>query len=250
MRQHQLASLCREREWDYRLMGAGFDGANVPTKNLPHWDIRVEFYVDLPSDRKPGLHDSGLGEQSGAGINLFVGSDQVRFYRNRREIAVDDVPSLVYSEVMRDVDLFTSVCAVGQDETWSDEGDRGIGILPEQIDLPMLAGIIALRAEVLSRTLPRTPIADRCSITGAWLRVQGQLATYLIQLAWATTYAMFGDRRRHLKIPPKLLQQLKLDLETLPVELDHRSEQVLRTAYLLADDWKITSPELIQQLVP
>src|SRR5580692_9798065 len=86
MRQHQFASLCRARGWDYRLMSANFDGANVPTKKFDPWNIRVEFYVDIPSDRDHSLDDSALNEQTGAGINLFIGSDQVRFYRDGREI--------------------------------------------------------------------------------------------------------------------------------------------------------------------
>jgi hypothetical protein len=132
MPQHQLASLCRERGWEYRLMGANFDGVNAPTKQLDDWKIHAEFLVDIPSDRQPSLRNSAAGEQSGSGINLFVGSDQVRFYRESREIAIDEVPALVYLEIMRDVDLFTSVCTVGDDETWSGQGDRGTGIILER----------------------------------------------------------------------------------------------------------------------
>jgi hypothetical protein len=64
MRQHQFSSLCRARGWKYRLMGAEFDGFNVPTKILAPWNMHAEFYVDLPSDRKPSLYDSALGERS------------------------------------------------------------------------------------------------------------------------------------------------------------------------------------------
>ena len=44
MRQHQFASLCRARGWDYRLMSTHFDGANVPTKKLAPWNMHAEFY--------------------------------------------------------------------------------------------------------------------------------------------------------------------------------------------------------------
>ena len=88
MRQHQFSSLCRASGWNYRLMGSAFDGFNVPTKPLAPWNMHAEFYVDLPSDRKPSLSESAVAEQSDFGINLFLGSDQVRFYRDRREIGV------------------------------------------------------------------------------------------------------------------------------------------------------------------
>ena len=250
MRQHQFASLCREREWDYRLMGAHFDGFNVPTKKLDTWKIHAEFYVDLPSDRDPSLRDSALGEESGAGINMFIGADQVRFYREQREVPIDEVPALVYSEIMRDVDLFTSVCAVGDDETWSDQGDRGLGVIIKQFDIHEITAITALRTDLLSRVLPHTRIADQCRVVKSWLEVRGQLGTYRILLGWGGAALMTDKLPRWLKIPQKVLSEVQLELKDLPVDLDYRTELALRKAYVLADDWKISSPELVRQLMP
>lgn len=250
MRQHQFASLCKERGWDYRLMGAHFDGFDVPTKKLDAWKIHVEFYVDLPSDRNPGLLDSGLGEQSQAGINLFIGSDQVRFYREQREIPVDEVPALVYSETMRDVDLFTSVCAVGEDEMWSDQGDRGVGVFFKKFDIHEVNATISLRADILSRVLPHTQIADRCRVVKFWLEVRGQLGTYQIHLGWSGAALMTDKSARWLRIPQKVLSEVELGLEDLPIDLDYRTELALRKAYVLADDWRISSSDLVRQLMP
>jgi len=55
---------------------------------------------------------------------------------------------------------------------------------------------------------------------------------------------------RWLKIPRKLLDAVSLDLIDVPIELDYRTETILRKAYVLADDWKIDSPELVRQLMP
>jgi hypothetical protein len=248
MRQHQFSSLCRARGWSYRLMGAGFDGFNVPTKLLAPWNMHAEFYVDLPSDRKASLTESALGEQSGSGINLFLGSDQVRFYRDRKEIAMDEVPAIVYSEIMRDVDLFTSVSLVGQDETWSDQGDRGMGVVASQTDRSELSAILALRAEILSRVLPLTTIAERCTVAGAWLVVRGQLGTYRILIPWGGVLRLTDSGVRQLNIPRRVLESVTVDLSGFPIELDHRTEMILRKAHLLANDWKIDSPDLIRQL--
>jgi hypothetical protein len=250
MRQHQFASLCRARGWDYRLMGSNFDGSNVPTKKLDLWNMRVEFYVDLPPDRDRSLLESALGEQSGAGINLFIGSDQVRFYRDGREIAIDEVPAILYSEVMRDVDLFTSVSAVGAYETWADQGDRGTGIFSGAFDARELSGIIGLRHEMLSLILPHTVIQDRCKIHKSWLEVRGELGTYRIEFAWAGASLVAEKEFRWLRIPRKILDAVSLDLAAIPIDLDYRSETILRKAYVLADDWKIDSPDLITQLMP
>ena len=250
LRQHQLASLCRARGWDYRLMGIGFDGHNVPTRKLPQWNMQVELHVDLPPDRDGALRDSGLGEQSGSGINLFVESDQVRFYRDRREVAIEEVPALVYSEMMRDVDLFTTVCAIGEDENWRDEGIRGIGVLGERITVQEISAATSLRADILKRVLPRTPIADRCRLEALHLEVHGQLGRYRISLAWGLAALVSDSGLRWLKIPQKLLPAIPLELANLPIELDFRTETILRKAYLLADDWKIEDPELVRQFMP
>jgi len=230
-------------------VGAEFDGFNVPTKLLAPWKMHAEFYVDLPSDRKPALLESALGEKSGSGINLFLGSDQVRFYRDRREIAIQEVPAIVYSEIMRDVDLFTSVSAVGQDESWSDQGDRGIGVVSSRMALNELSAVLALRIEILSRVLPLTPIAERCKIEKTCLVVRGQLGTYHIEMLLGGILRMIHSGARQLKIPQELLDGVSVDFCAFPIDLDHRTEMILRKAYVLANDWKIDSPDLIQQLM-
>jgi hypothetical protein len=250
LRQHQFASLCRARGWNYQLMGSGFDGVNVPSKNLDHWNMHAEFYVDLPPDRAIALRRASIAEQSGAGINIFIGSDQVRFYRDRHEIHIDEVPAIVYSEIMRDVDLFTSVCAVGDDETWSDQGERGIGVFARRLDVRDFSVVTALRSEMLSRVLPHTSIASRCKLTKGSLEIQGQLGTYRIQLGWGGALLDTDSVTRWLKIPQKLLDAVTLDLGAVPIDLDPRTEMILRKAHILADDWKIDSPELVRQLMP
>jgi hypothetical protein len=52
------------------------------------------------------------------------------------------------------------------------------------------------------------------------------------------------------RIPQKTLDSVLLDLTAVPIELDYRTEMILRTAYVLADDWKIDSPELVCQFMP
>ena len=230
-------------------MGAGFDGFNVPTKLLPAWNMQAEFYVDLPSDRKPALVQSALGEMSTSGINLFLSSDQVRFYRDRREIAITDVPVIVYSEVMRDVDLFTSVSAVGADELWSDQGDRGTGLLGTRMEREEISALMALRIEMIARVLPLTPIAAQCTVEKGWLEVRGQLGTYRIQITWGEVLRATDSGFRRIVIPQKLLDKVPLDFAAFPLELDHRAEMVLRKAYVLANDWNINSADLIRQLM-
>ena len=54
---------------------------------------------------------------------------------------------------------------------------------------------------------------------------------------------------RHLNIPQKLLDNVGEDFSAFPIELDYRTEMILRKAYVLANDWKIDDPDLIRQLM-
>ena len=84
LRQHQLAALCRERGWTFRLMG-GFDGSNAPQKSLPVYSLEVVFDVNLPD---------GLATMTEAGIYTHVMSGTMRFTRGGSPVALAKVPSL------------------------------------------------------------------------------------------------------------------------------------------------------------
>jgi len=71
IRQHHFASLCRERGWQYRLMGSGFDGHNVPTLDVPRRSVKAEFWVDVP-DVNIGNAREATDQMSGAGISLYL----------------------------------------------------------------------------------------------------------------------------------------------------------------------------------
>jgi hypothetical protein len=103
LKQHQLAALCRARGWRYALQGAGFDGANSPALHLPRVGLTAELWVELPD----------AGEEARSGISVHVVTDQVRFRRADAPdgVPLSDVPALIFSEVMRDVDLFVGVCS-------------------------------------------------------------------------------------------------------------------------------------------
>jgi hypothetical protein len=48
-------------------------------------------------------------QMSGAGINLYLLTDQVRFYRDHAPVRLAEISRVVFSEIMRDVDLFVGV---------------------------------------------------------------------------------------------------------------------------------------------
>ena len=113
-----------------------------------------------------------------------------------------------------------------------------------------LSAAISLRGDILARVLPQTPIADRCRLESSHLEVQGQLGRYRISLAFGLAALVTDSGMHWLKIPQKLLAAVPLELNDVPIELDYRTEMILRKAYLLADDWKIEDSELIRQFMP
>ncbi|RZV40966.1 MAG: DUF4132 domain-containing protein, partial [Acidimicrobiales bacterium] len=99
LRQHQFKALCEARGWTYVLQGM-WDGWNIPQKRIPAFGIAVEYAVEMIADEGESNH----------GIALYLSSDQVRFSSSEsNQMNIEDVPPLVFSEIMRDVDLFVAV---------------------------------------------------------------------------------------------------------------------------------------------
>lgn len=67
---------------------------------------------------------------------------------------------------------------------------------------------------------------------------------------WALVALVADSGLRWLKIPQKPLAAVPLELADVPIELDYRTELILRKAYLLANDWEIKDADLIQQFMP
>src|SRR5262245_61934340 len=114
LRQHQFKALCDQRGWRYHLMGA-WDSHSTPTRMLPGHGLSVEYWVDMIPD----------AETAGSAVYMLISTDQVRFIGDRAPIPVADVPPLLFSELMRDVDLFVGVASVGNDPNWVDGGPNG-----------------------------------------------------------------------------------------------------------------------------
>ncbi len=235
IRQHQFASLCRQRGWNASLIG-GFDSDCLPTCDLPQWDLQIEFWVDVASN-----------ELSDSSIYLYLSTDQVRFCdRSSREPRnLDTIPPLVFSEVMRTVDLFVGVCSVGNDPNWMDGGNANFNNYWESYSFGELGITAQLRRELLARLIPKLKIRDRCSFADRYLIVRGELNTYHIHLGSGNILMEPGSR--YLCIVPDRLKAAS-DKLILPFEGDSLLSVILSKAFLLADDRAITDPSIISQI--
>lgn len=237
IKQHQFAALCQQRGWRYKLQGA-WDSANTPTLELPRSDLRAEFWVEAVADED---------NQGHSGIYLYLSTDQVRFYRvgEPEPLPLDQVPPLVFSEVMRDVDLFVGVASVGNDPNWADGGPQGrYRTYWQRYAFGELSASANTRREVLERVIPRLKIAEQCSFSDKFLVVQGKLRTYKIHLGSSNILMLPNDQ--YLCIVPK--QGLDGGKVYLPFEGDHLLSVILSKAFLLADDAKIKDPTIVSQI--
>lgn len=230
LKQHQLKALGEQRGWSVGLMGA-FDSHYTPKKTLDDtW--HVEYRVDFIDE-----------ESTEAGIFLYVSTDQVRFFRNGECVSLAEVPPRLFSESLRDIDLFVGVASIGHDPTWSDQGPFGDYWRHQAWGDLSEAG--RGRREVLEQLLPKLAIADRCELTEKYLVVRGRRNTYRIHLGSANVL-MEPDSRYLCIVEGSSTRANKL---FLPFEGDHRLTTILSKALLLAEDDRIEDPTIQAQLL-
>jgi hypothetical protein len=178
--------------------------------------LRAEFFFDPASHDDYDIDDNGL--------YTYCVSDQVRFFAFADSAAVPlaEVPPLVFSEAMRDVDLFIGVTSIGTDPEWLDRGEgRRFGQYWHQWGFGALSAPAQVRREVLAQLVPKLAIADRCTLEDRYLVVRGDLRTYRIHLGSGNILMSPDD------------QGLSL---------------ILSKAFLLAADEKITDPLITSQI--
>ena len=239
LRQHQFAALAQQRGWTYRLMGK-FDSHNTPTISLPSWNTKVEFWVEQIDD----------GEFSQAGVSVHVATDQVRFHRidPPAQLSLADVQPLLFSELMRDVDLFVGVASVANDPTWQDGGPGGtFRHYWQEYSFGDLSETAKTRRAVLETLLPRlTKLKDRWTLGDRFLTIRGELRTYKIHLGSGNILMEPNDQ--YLCIVPGRSAAGSNDSIFLPFEGDNTLSVILSKAFLLAADKSIDDPTITRQL--
>ena len=266
LKQHQFNALCAARGWKKKLRLMVDDVYPPATRELPTWGLRAEFWIE-------GIGDNYGTDTTEAGTYLYLATDQVRFYgigasQNYAHaggggytaefrgqdapsgpIALEDLPPLVFSEVMRDVDMFVGVASVGNDPNWSDSGPEGrYRDYWTSYSFGALSQTAKTRKQVLQRLIPRLKIAECCRLEGRFLIVEGDVRTYKIHLGSGNILMEPNDQ--YLCIVPtrgpatagpgnKLF---------LPFEGDRTLAIILSKAFLLAEDAKIQDPTILHQI--
>ena len=261
LKQHQFHALCAQRNWRNTLRLFVDDEYEPATRPLEAWGLRAEVWVEgVCADDTTDLTDSGS--------YLYLTTDQVRFYpidgpknhahaggggySSSRDDAEENVgldlaqvPPLVLSEVLRDVDLFVGVASIGNDPSWLDGGP---GTEHREywnsFSFSELTGSAESRRELFQSLVPKLAIAGRCSLTDRFLVVKGDLRSYKIHLGSGNILMEPGDQ--YLCIVSA--KSSAADRVYLPFEGDGRTALILSKALLLAADTKIKDESILSQI--
>lgn len=266
LRQHQFNALCAARSWKNKLRLMVDDEYPPAMRELPQWGLRAEYWVE-------GAGDEYGEDTNETGVYYRILTDQVRFYRTgaapntahaggggyetraagpgahsvNEPLPLDEIPPLVFSEIMRDVDLFVGVASVGNDPTWQDGGPEGrFRDYWAGYSFGELSATAATRRKVLERMVPKLKIADRCSVDERFLIVRGDKRTYKIHMG-SGNILMEPDSQYLCIVPASRSKPTRTQLY-LPFEGDNLLSVIISKALMLADDTKIKDPTIVSQI--
>ncbi len=213
IRQHQFAALCRERGWKFKVMG-DWDSHNTPSLDLPQYNLQAKFDVESPEaddDESTSAHGIYLAISTGRVEFVRLEAPQpnkdetgpfgiplprkFRGLRQRAAVRLEEIPALVFSEVMRDCDLFVGVTSIGTDPTWNrDHPDDPHLPYWQQFAFGDLTSASEHRRVMLESLLPKLAIRDRCRLDGRFLVVRGDLHEYRIHIGSGNVLMEPGSR--------------------------------------------------------
>ncbi|MEV0132442.1 DUF4132 domain-containing protein [Dactylosporangium sp. NPDC050688] len=241
LRYQQAYALMKERRWGSNYLGDWDGGDSGEAKReFPAAGLTAVFH-----------HERATADGS-RGTVQFCSTDQVRFSRGRgrarQDVPLAEVPVRVFTEAMRDVDLFVGVTSIATDPTWADRGtDDERFAYWRSFAFGELTANGQVRRQVLEHLLPKLKIRDRARLDGHYLVVDGRRRTYRIHIGSGNVLMSPNDR--YLCIVPTGTAK-PTGVRFLPFEGDGMLSIVLSKALLLADDHKITDPAILGQLGP
>jgi len=225
-------AVSRGRKWSrMERLEAGLTGIE---RGIGDWRLRARYHVEDAVDNP------------NAG---YVGSGIVEFVHGGRFVPLEEIPPLVFSEIMRDIDLFVGVASVGNDPNWRGNAHWRSAAFGE------LSAMAGTRKQVLTDLVPKLHIADRCRIDGRYLYVRGNLMSYKIHLG--SSHVLTDPGAQYLCIVPAG-SWVAADPSTttsnaghifLPFEGDSTLSSIISKALMLADDDKIRDNIILEQFL-
>ncbi|MDE6592357.1 MAG: DUF4132 domain-containing protein [Oscillospiraceae bacterium] len=142
-----------------------------------------------------------------------------------KAIAIKDIPDVIFSEVMRDVDLAVSVAHAG-------------GVDPETSH-----STIEMRAAILGFTLPLFGLSN-VKIKGSHAHIDGKLASYTVHLGSGVIHKRGGAMIAVLPVHSQQRGRLFLPF----ADDDPKTAEIISKVLFLAEDSKIKDPSILEQI--
>ncbi|KZZ41937.1 hypothetical protein A3759_22935 [Thalassolituus sp. HI0120] len=228
LKQSQFHALATQRGWSQN-RGGSWDGGdeNSAFKSIPTHGISVE--LEATGAENYGLSDSGIYQ--------CVATGKVIFSKKSQQNLVNIDP-LLFSEVMRDIDLFVGVTSIGNDPDWRNRDDNywqtsSFGDLSEPAKI---------RKDVIQSIIPKLKISNQLKIEGKFLIVEGNLQTYKIHLG--SSNILMEPNDSYLCI----VESRSSPNVMLPFEGDKILSLILSKATILANDSKIKDKTILSQI--
>ncbi len=235
LRQHQFHALCKAKDWKFDYLG-GWDNWKKPHRVLAKLGMMAEFGVDPVED----------DQRSDAGVPIHLATDQVRFVRRGEQVQLDQIEPIVFSEVMRDVDLFVAVTSVANDPEWRDGGPDGYNrAYWHRHAFGDLSQSAETRRDLIAQIVPRLSIADKLEVDKKALIVTGKRQQYAIH--FGSTNIQILPSNRYLCIVPDRGAR-EAESIRLPFTGDSQLSTILAKAFMLVDEDKITDRTILTQL--
>ena len=122
-----------------------------------------------------------------SGAFIYIKTDRTAFFRRTEmgrgePMRTEDIPAIVFSEVMRHCDLLVSVASISTDPEWIDRGtdahhpsswEREAENYWYSSSTSDLGGSAKIRREALERIVSRLKIAGKLTLTEKHLHVRG-----------------------------------------------------------------------------
>ena len=233
--QHRFRALGQARGWNCPAYG-GWDGGDVfPHKKVAERALQIEFWVEpIESSMDQGSFKF-----------QYLSTDQVRFTTAAGEpIPLERIDPVLFSELMRDIDLFVGVAGIGNDPMWPERDDNTFNEYWGRAAFGELTETGKSRHAVLADILPGLAIAGQCRLEDRYLLVEGRLRSYRIHLGSGNI--QMEPNNQYLCIVadrPNAGARVRL-----PFEGDATLSVILSKAFLLAADDEIKDASIRRQI--
>jgi hypothetical protein len=222
LRMGKFVALAQQRLWQYTV--SSYYNGDSPEAQYPDFGLSASF--DLTPDVD----------------FVIVGAVHFRDQKRNQALRMEQVPVLVFSETMRDLDLFVATCSIGTEDQFADTRYYGYWQGFSESDLSETA---KTRRQVVQNVVARLRIRHQCEVTDRYLRVVGKKRVYKIHFGSGNILMEPNDQ--YLCIIPDRNKSGAGNV-FLPFDNDSILSIILSKALLLADDDQITDPVILQQI--